>query len=259
MNTVHGNLELLDNSDARWFARAQQLYQPLQQAGTTSFFGAMPGEGKPYGFASERNDGAVYAVVNPAQNVATVALPPRAREPGVDAPGRVIFRNSGFDPEMTKDSITLGPGQLAVIGFGRYAAPVYDLGLEADIAIPRAITQLQANFLPARAKNTYETVVEAPQSDDLRIVMRQRDLAGAIQRSYSHQNMGDFFAIEATQRGTKLPVVVRYNKVIWSGLSWAVGEIRHYDLTPGTPIRIRVSSASLDPVKLDAQVYRVLY
>src|SRR6185437_7508258 len=45
VNTLHGNLELLSDSDARWFARAQRLYAPLQQAGATTLFGGVPGKG----------------------------------------------------------------------------------------------------------------------------------------------------------------------------------------------------------------------
>ena len=30
VNTIHGNLEFLDDDKARWFARVQKLYEPLQ-------------------------------------------------------------------------------------------------------------------------------------------------------------------------------------------------------------------------------------
>jgi hypothetical protein len=48
--------------------------------------------------------------------------------------------------------------------------------------------------------------------------------------------------------------------VIWSGLSWGVGEVRHDQIAPGKPIRIRLSTAESDPsLNLDGRVYRVEY
>jgi hypothetical protein len=47
--------------------------------------------------------------------------------------------------------------------------------------------------------------------------------------------------------------------VIWSGLSWAVGEIHHADLHAGEPLTIRCSSAEKDPVTLECQLYVVEY
>jgi len=39
INTIHGNLEFLDDAKARWFARVQKLYAPLQAVGRTKTFG----------------------------------------------------------------------------------------------------------------------------------------------------------------------------------------------------------------------------
>jgi hypothetical protein len=38
INTVHGNLEFLGDEDARWFAKVQALYAPLQSSGHTRWF-----------------------------------------------------------------------------------------------------------------------------------------------------------------------------------------------------------------------------
>ncbi len=222
-------------------------------------FGGVPGEGQGYGFASDRNDGALYAVVNPAQSIAKIALPPRLRQQDPHGAGRVLFRDSGFEPVLDPDSIRLGPGQLALVGFGRYASAVYDLGVQADIRIPRGIAPVPARFVAAAAHNTVEAVVMPPLSGDLRVIMQQRDLEGRIMRSMSEKNMGRFFVIAATQGGKPLSVHIRYDRVIWSGLSWAVGEIRHADVTPGQPIRIRLSSADTEKMRLDGLVYNVEY
>jgi hypothetical protein len=47
VNTVHGNLEFLDDDDARWFAKAQALYEPLQRRGMMSTFGGIPATRSP--------------------------------------------------------------------------------------------------------------------------------------------------------------------------------------------------------------------
>jgi len=61
--------------------------------------------------------------------------------------GRVQFRDAGFAPKLSGDSLTLGPEQLAVVGFGEYAEPKYDLGLQADVVIPQRIRKLDAQFV----------------------------------------------------------------------------------------------------------------
>src|ERR1700730_9185667 len=42
VNTIHGNLEFLDAEMARWFARAQRLYEKMQAEGRTKSFGGIP-------------------------------------------------------------------------------------------------------------------------------------------------------------------------------------------------------------------------
>ncbi|HYM07392.1 MAG TPA: hypothetical protein VEU11_12595, partial [Terriglobales bacterium] len=71
------------------------------------------------------------------------------------------------------------------------------------------------------------------------------------------QNMGQVFRIEASQNGKPLPVKIHYDKVIWSGLSWAAGEVEGFK--PGAPITIRCTTAEKDEVKLEVKVYRVRY
>ena len=69
--------------------------------------------------------------------------------------------------------------------------------------------------------------------------------------------MGRVLRIEASQKGKPLAVRINYGKVIWSGLSWAVGEVDGF--APGVPVSIRCSSDEKDPVRLEAQIYRVSY
>jgi flavin-dependent dehydrogenase len=115
---------------------------------------------------------------------------------------------------------------------------------------------------PAKAPDsiTIEAVITPPLIGDLRIIMQQRDSDGSVVRSVSNGKMGQFFSIRASQAGKELPVETRYDAVIWSGLSWGVGEVRHDQIAPGKPIRIRLLAAESDPsFHLDGRVYRVEY
>ena len=90
--------------------------------------------------------------------------------------------------------------------------------------------------------------------------MQQRDTDGSPVRSVSSAKMGSFFTVDAVQDGKALPVEIRYDTVIWSGLSWEVAEIRHDQMVSGIPIRIRLSAAEGDPsLHLDGRVYRIEY
>ena len=111
INTIHGNLEFLDDQQARWFAKVQSMYAPLQAMGRTKTFGGMPGEVKPYGFGSVDTQGAVFTVVNPGQKVEEIEMPLLSRVQSQLATGRILFRDAGFEPVLSGNKITLGPGQ----------------------------------------------------------------------------------------------------------------------------------------------------
>ena len=65
--------------------------------------------------------------------------------------------------------------------------------------------------------------------------------------------------ISAEQDGKVLPVDIDYDRQIWSGLSWGVGEIKHQALLGKGPVSIRCSSAEKSPVILEGRVYEVEY
>jgi hypothetical protein len=267
INTIHGSLELLDDDKARWLAKVQALYAPLQQHGLTKSFGAIPGDAYPYGFGSVDADGALYAVVNPSQRVRMVRMPQLSPQQPRPQHGRILFRDAGFAPTLANESITLGPGQFALVGFGRLADPANDLGIAEDTVIPHSIRTVQAHFSPAAEKDegepstTIEATIHPPAHGDLRIVLRRRNAHDKPSRAFGkEENMGAFFTIEATQDGHKLPVAKNYDKVIWSGLAWAVGEIRRSDIAPGKPIELRLSTPDQDPsIHLTGQVFAVEY
>jgi hypothetical protein len=263
VNTIHGNLEFLSDDDVRWFARVQKLYEPLQAEGRTKTFGGIPGNGEPYGFGSVTEGGAIYTVMNPAQAVRSIKMPLLSRVQSPLGEGRVIFRDAGFAPILHENEITLGPGQLAAVGFGRYAAAEYDLGIQQDVYIPQSITPLTTAFRSA-GENLIEVTITPPVRGDLRIIFQQRGSDGNIKRSWpggppNGTSMGKFLKIVAEQEGKPLPVQINYDKQIWSGLSWGAGEVKHASFSSNAPIVIRCSSGEKDKVALEGHVYVVQY
>jgi len=264
VNTVYGNLEFLNDTDARWFAKAQSLYRELEAKGRTKTFGGIPGEVQPYGFGSLDANGAVYVVMNPAQSAKKIQMPRLSYEQPAPSGGRVIFRDAGFAPVLAGDKIQLGPGQMAVVGFGKYAGPGYDLGVQEDVVIPRSIASIAATFAP-HGKNAIQAEIAPPSKGVVRVIFQQRSAKdGSIMRSWkggppNGTNMGKVFAVSARQDGTPVPVEINYEKVIWSGLSWAVGEIGVSSLKPGVPLQIECSSAEESSVDLEGRVFEVIY
>jgi len=263
VNTVHGNLELIQGQDAHWMARAQALFFELQGLGRIHTFGGIPGNIQPYGFGGVTTRGSVYVVMNPGQAIATLTLPQLAPNQPALGVGRLQFRDAGFVPKLSGNRITLGPGQMAMVGYGAYAAPSYDFGIQNDVVIPRFIQPVEGEF-HSTTPSTIEASIQPPAKGVLRVIMRERIPDGSIRRTWAGgppngENMAKVFSIEATQEGRAIPVHIDYNKIVWSGLSWAVGEIKTEDLAPGKPVLVRFHSTEKDPVKLDGAAYSVVY
>jgi hypothetical protein len=265
VNTVYGSLEFLSDDDARWFAKVQSLYMPLEGEGRTKTFGGIPGNVEPYGFGSLDGEGSVYVAVNPVQSIEDIPLPRLSHEQSTLSGGRILFRDAGFEPHLAGDKIKLGPGEMAVVGFGKFASPKFDLGVQEDVKIPRKIAPLPAVF-STKGKNSIQAEITVPAQGDLRIVMQQRSAKdGSLARSWkggppNGTNMGKVFVLKASQEGKPVPVEINYDKVIWSGLSWAVGEIHQGAVKPGVPLEIECSSAEQDfPVQLEGKVFVVEY
>lgn len=263
VNTVHGNLELIRGNDAAWMTRAQKLFFELQGVGRIHTFGGIPGDVQPYGFGGLTARGAVYVAVNPAQTVATIKFPLLA--PGRQSLrlGRVQFRDAGFVPKLEGDLLTLGPGQMALVGFGAYALHSYDFGVQEDVVIPRSIAPIPVS-LHASGSNSVEFVIDPPRHGALRVILQQKTPDGTIRRTWaggppSGENMAKVFALSASQDGRAVRVHLDYDKIVWSGMSWAVGEIDSADLKPGHPLVVRFHSAEKDPVVLDGSAYLVEY
>jgi hypothetical protein len=52
-----------------------------------------------------------------------------------------------------------------------------------------------------------------------------------------------------------VPVAIAYDKLMWSGLSWAAGEIDGAAMRRDVPLEIRFSTAEQKPVRLEGEVY----
>jgi hypothetical protein len=260
VDTTYGNLEMLSDQDAHWFARLQSLFLHLQSAGRTHTFGGIPGNDEPYGFGSLDADGSVYVVVNPRQEIASIQLPLLAADQEPLQGGRVQFRDAGFIPRVKGDAVVLGPGQMAMIGYGRYATSPYDFGMQQEIVIPRSIQPISADFTSV-GKQIVQATISAPPDGDLRLIFQQFESDGrTLHRTMeSDTAMGKVFHLRAEQAGRSIPIHEEYDRVIWSGLSWAAGEIRKADLRPGAPLTITFESTEKTPVILEGHLYVVRY
>ena len=109
-----------------------------------------------------------------------------------------------------------------------------------------------------------QSTVTPPDAGDLRIILQQLGKDRRALRSWpggppNGTTVGKVLALHATQSGDDVPIHINYDKMSWSGLSWAVGEIRNSSLDPGKPITIHGSSAEKDAVELEGKVFVVKY
>jgi hypothetical protein len=150
-----------------------------------------------------------------------------------------------------------------MVGFGKYAAPAYDFGIQQDVVIPRAIHPVAAEF-KSIGKGIIQATIPAPADGDLRLIMQQYSPDGSLRRTWAGgppngTNMGKVFLLKAEQGGKELPIREDYDRVIWAGLSWAAGEISQKDLHAGEPLTLTFRSTEKDPVTLKGSLYLVNY
>ncbi len=262
VNTYYGNLELLDDEKAAWFAKAQTLLLHLRACGRFSTFGGIAGRAEPYGYLARSEQGVLCTVVNPSQSAQAVPLPAALVGAARMAGGRILFRDAGYQPELTGEAVRLGPEQMCVVGYGRYRDPVYELGVQEDVTIPVSIGPVPATFERCGHNQVCATLTPPPDGD-IRIAMTQSKDGVAYRSTGGHapgaRPLSEFLRIVAQQAGVDLPVRVQHDRAIWSGLSWVVGEISRQHIAPNQPIRIVCSSAETQALELAAAAYRVEY
>jgi hypothetical protein len=167
-------------------ARVQKLFFAIEARGQMHSFGGAPFSGLPYGFTGATTHGAVDVVVNPTQTVARLPLPVLERNQP-PASGRILFRDAGFSPRLNGNAITLGPGQMAVVGFGAYAAPEFNFGpnfnfsIDQGVVIPRSIVQINADF-QLTAPGVLEARIDPPIQGVLRVIVRE-SVPGGVRES----------------------------------------------------------------------------
>jgi hypothetical protein len=258
VNVYHGNLELLSDGDAKWFAKVQSIYHELQKQDNCVTIGEIPGKGKPYGFRSSGTKGTVCTVVNPSQQMVTMTLPVKNTYGG-----QIMYADGGYSPVLIDNKIILGPEQLAVVGFGEYADNKYSMGADETIQIPSSIDKIETTFISA-AKNTIEGKVNAANGKGLRITLQQFDSKGIPYRSWpgappDGKKVSEVIGIKVLQDEKKIPLHIEYDKMIWSGLSWGAAEIKQGTFDAGKSLTIQCSSAENYDLKLVANVYAVGY
>lgn len=270
VNALSGSFNSIPTADVHWMARVQKLFFLMQAQGQMHSFGGPSPDGsstagQPYGFAGATRRGAVDVVVNPGQTVATLPLPALERDQARGS-GRVLFRDAGFSPELTANAITLGPGQMAAVGFGAYATPEFNFGVQQDVVIPSSIEPVDADF-QLTAPGVLEARIDPPIQGVLRIVVIEREPKGGTQPGIAGSapaGSRNRFTLEITQAGRPIPlrpggVESEVNGALKAQPYWAVAEIDINDLTPGIPLRVRFHSNENPQAALEGSAYQVIY
>jgi hypothetical protein len=260
MNTYYGNLDLLDEQDGKWFGRVQSMFFDFQKSRSISVFGNIPGSAKPYGFAAQNSRGGLITIINPSQGIEKVEIPLQQFENV-----KLLFTDKGFSPEIENHTITLGPEQMALVGLGGYADSSYDLGVQDDVHIPLTIEPLDFE-LKHPEKGQAEMTISYSGEKDLRIIFSQvgkddhplRISGGAPPQGIF---MSKLLSIYAVQDGKEIPLEINYDKQIWSGLSWAVAEIKSENLRIDKPVIVKytVNDPQNRDFKIEGRIYEVAY
>jgi hypothetical protein len=178
------------------------------------------------------------------------------------ANGALLFTDVGFKPTLSGNEVTLGPEQIALVGYGDFADSVkYNFGLEKDIIIPEKIEKLSIDFRKT-GKNKYEAVVENYNSiANIRISCSQKGTDGNYYRVGENQGLSaaKLIKLTATQNGKQVPVKINYDKKLWSGISWATGEIENKDILKNKPLIINYILDDTHEINFEGNLYKVIY
>jgi len=229
LNVLYGDMSQFDEADAIWMAKAQALFEGKPQS---VGFGGVPGSGEAYGWALGED---LCAVVNPQPTPSDIDL--------VERPWRILFTDSGFVPALSEGSIELGPYQMAILGID---GPSFGVQQDCVSQVRKRAYCLVVDRSPAKM-----TVDFAP--GDLRIVVRQRDADGRLVRTFSgSKSAASAISIQAWQVDVEIPVVRHDDKVVWSGMSWAIADL----IASGEdPVRIFVEAHDPLVAKLEVEIW----
>ncbi len=260
MNTYYGNLDLLDETDGKWFAKVQSMFFKIQAQGKISSFGNIPGTALPYCFMAKNSYGCLLTFMNPSQKIQKVAFPVTDF---MDA--KILFTDKGYKPKIENNSIFLGPEQMALVGLGMYSNTNFSLGIQEDVIIPSQINPISTE-LKIDGKDKASLEISYNGINDLRIVFTQKSPDGRPIRVKGGAPpdgifMSKLLNIKAYQKGKEIPLSINYDKQIWSGLSWAVAEIQNKNILKRLPLKIEyfVTDSENRNLAIDCNVYEIKY
>lgn len=225
--TYYGNLELLDDADIAWMAKAQQLFYQMD---TLLLIGDYPYKAQPFAYHLKNRKGGLLFAVNPSLKMQQVDFP----EEYAGQLANILFSQPGHKNTISGSSVSLAPEQSVLIGFQEYANEKYSLGTNDEGSFPDEINLVEIQNLELGSQSISFTVSK-PENGRLRLVFELKDADGNALKANGGpppfgKPMGEILQIKAISDGKPLPVLINYDIVIWSGLNWAVGEISETDL-----------------------------
>lgn len=143
----------------------------------------------------------------------------------------------------------------------------YDVRLLKELQERASAAELTNNVGERAMVSEYDRLLQdalALLSPQLRILFQQFVKDGFPVRSWGGappdgQTMDKLLKIRCTEAGHELPLVIEYDKMIWSGLSWAAGKLRQGSFDPAAPVKIECSSTEKEELRLEARVYAIDY
>ncbi len=259
VNTYYGNLELIDDQEADWFAKVQKIFFNFQKEEALKLVGGIPGKGETYGYLANGKDGGILIMVNPSQTNRTETIKDYA--PGISE-GSIIFTDKGKKPKIDNAKVEIGAEQLIVLGYGKYAAEDYNLGIEPDVHIPEALDDLGLPFVPDTHENatTWHGMFEM--AGTYRLVIQLYEQYGNPARlsggAYPDgTTMEKIIGINVNAGGKEIPVTLDYDKALWSGLSWGVGEFQLKEEDIDEPLTIKCTAKHTEKLTLRSTVYKI--
>jgi hypothetical protein len=235
VHVTMGNLEALSDEDGKWLADVQRFYAA---AGEPSWVGGNPGRAELYAYAA----GDAITAVNPS-------IEPRRLVLGQSY--GIVYSDGAV--ENNGESLSLGPGSVAVVARGAVGAP--SLGDASSSHVPRA--RLEANW--TLSERGVKGELAAPAAD-LHLVFKQTDGDGFAVRTSGGsppdgKSSAQLLRIDVRQGDRRLNLLRPDDKVIWSGISWAYGIVPAAELVPGERVKVSFQTDEARAVGFDAAAY----
>jgi hypothetical protein len=255
--TMYGDLSLLNSEDAAFFGKTQKLYNGMYPYAKTSLFGGIPGKGEVFGYLSESNDGQLITVCNPSQNRTKVAFPDFLKT----KKALLLFADSGYTPLIENGTVSLGAEQLAVIGFGKYAQSDFTLGKGDNVLpIPNQTEKIPVQFASSSLEISGSFVPK--QAGRYRLLFQQFKKYNIPLRSTGGgkpgaKSLGEINKIQVLVAGKPIKPEIQYDKIIWSGLSWAAAEWELQAKNIGEEVLMKYTGSDGQIFSLTGELYLI--